>query len=349
MSASVTPAGSALGGRHGREFMTPEFVALKFASRHCKPPFTVQASFVFCHSPFSSNMVFAVTLRDGLPWKEKPPSTVDCHPASAAYVKLFGSETSKSEADQRRFATAAEIEREIGDIDAVDERLQAHRTVPLGDRTPGGRRDLEGSEKRCSKSRFSCWNVEVNWSTRPSERTSMPSNVGGFHRALVIESDVAHRHHGLAAVVDAASEREAEDVVVAAFLLVSGDRGHPATRRGVVVRHPLQGHSAAGALGVLLGIHVARQARQECAAARNVRQIGATQVVHRVDTPRCAGARIVGAAQRGSRAAVADRHGLGSVAVQPIGVQNGRQVRAGAGAGVRSLALVLAERMSTAE
>ena len=41
--------------------------------------------------------------------------------------------------------------------------------------------------------------------------------------------------------------------------------------------------------------------------------------------------------------------GLGPVVVQPIGVQNGRNVRAGAGKGVRSLALVLAESMSTAE
>ena len=55
--------------------MTPEVVALKFASRHCRPPFTVNMSFV-CHSAFSSAMVFAVMLRDGLPWKEKPPITV---------------------------------------------------------------------------------------------------------------------------------------------------------------------------------------------------------------------------------------------------------------------------------
>ena len=54
----------------------PEFLDLKFVLAILQAALHGPNASFACQSPSSSKMVFAVTLRDGLPWNEKPPSTV---------------------------------------------------------------------------------------------------------------------------------------------------------------------------------------------------------------------------------------------------------------------------------
>jgi len=133
-----------------------------------------------------------------------------------------------------------------------------------------------------------------------------------LHRALCVELDVADGHHGLAVLREAATERQAEDVVVAPLHLVFRHEAVDRQRR-VVGGLPLESQRAAGALGVLLGIHVTRQAREEGAAAGDVLEAGPAQVIDRLICLDRAGARIVGAAvvDRGALGALSRRGGTG--------------------------------------
>jgi len=82
----------------------------------------------------------------------------------------------ESEADQRSLP-AGEIEREIGNVDLVHERLQAHRSIPHGNRTSRIRRDLEGFGEVVFEIEVQLFERRGELVTSPSERTSIPSNV----------------------------------------------------------------------------------------------------------------------------------------------------------------------------
>ncbi len=212
----------------------------------------------------------------------------------------------ESEVDHGRAATAAEIHRKIVDVDGIHESLEAQRAFPLVQRTADVNVQLEVVGELV---------IDVEGPLLESGHELIHQALGAHvdaieqavdHRALVVELDVADRHHRLAVVADVAAEGETEDVVVTALLLVTR---HQAIQRNLRVLGgtPLQRQAAAGALGVLLGVHVARQAGMECAASGHQVTGGVTDrrvghVVNRVESLEVAGARIDAAG--GTRAAV---------------------------------------------
>ena len=118
-------------------------------------------------------------------------------------------------------------------------------------------------------------------------------------RALRRNDEVLHRHHRRAVVVDVAPERKTRNVAVDALLAVARIEQIDGHVR-VVIRLPLRAERGADAVVLALRIHIARNARQEQAAAH---LSAFTDGVHkrRIGCG-CAGTRIVGTAVVGIRA-----------------------------------------------
>ena len=199
--------------------------------------------------------------------------------------------------------------------------------------------------------------VEIGLLERRREIVDQPfgANVDAVKQAvdqaaLRCQLDVLDRHHRLAVVRGRARERDRLDVIVAAHDVEA--RIEQVERNiGRRVGLELEAERATEPLLLLFRIQIARDAREERAAAGSVGQVGAARGEHRVERRRGAGTRRAGIAVRGIGTLAADRRRGGREAdwrtEQPVGI-GGQDVDGGI-ADFADVAFLIGDRAKDAE